>query len=53
MRHVVTTHQGRGAYLYTGKSEDPKLIVDPGLPQWVQRAFRTRMPQVKQLLHKR
>lgn len=49
-RHVVTAHQGRGAYIYMGKSEDPKLIVDPGLPQWVQRAFRTRMPQVKQLL---
>ncbi len=43
-------HHGRGAYLYTGRSTDPRTIVDPGLPAWVREAFVQRLPEVQRVL---
>lgn len=53
-KHFVgSAHHGHGPYFYTGTSEDPMLVVDPGLPDWVKSAFRTRMPEVQAALEQR
>ncbi len=49
-KFASTAHQGKGAYFYTGTSDDPSLVVDPGLPPWVSAAFRTRMPEVRRTI---
>lgn len=49
-RFTGLAHQGHGPFFYAGHSDDPMLIVDPGLPDWVKTAFRGRMPEVQRVL---
>jgi hypothetical protein len=54
-----TAHQGRGPFFYAGANIDRSsldgsaMVIDPGLPAWVQAAFRARMPEVQATLAQR
>lgn len=54
-----TAHRGRGPFFYAGANidrtslEGSAMVIDPGLPAWVQAAFRVRMPEVQAVLAQR
>ncbi len=50
----VTAHRGGGPYVYAGTLEPiADAMVDPGLPDWVEQAFHSYMPQVQAALARR